>query len=69
MADENQRQCNSRSDHGCVSEIGDPSHLNIGSEDPENDGLQGGWSQRLRGSQRRDAGSQRGTSRDESGDY
>jgi len=69
MSDENQKRCNSRSDYGSISEMGDPSHMNIGDEDPENDGRQGGWWQRLRGSQRHDADSQPGAGRDESGDY
>lgn len=69
MSDENQKQCNSRSDHGSVSEMGDPSQINTGDEDRESAGRQGGRLQRLRGSQRRDAGSQRGTGQDESDDY
>ncbi|HEV2231993.1 MAG TPA: hypothetical protein VGV68_01165 [Terriglobia bacterium] len=69
MSDENQKRCNLRSDFGSVSEMGDPSPMNNGDEDPENDGRQGGWSQRLRGSQKLDADSQLGTGRDESDDY
>lgn len=69
MSGENQKQCNSRSDQGSLADSDDPSQMSIGDEDPASDGRQGGRSQRLRGSRRRDAGSQRGTGQDEGDDY
>jgi hypothetical protein len=68
MSDENQKRCNSRSDQGSVTESGDPSQMNTDDEDLESAGRQGGRSLRLRGSQRRDAGSQRTTGQDGSGE-
>jgi hypothetical protein len=69
MSDNYPKGCYSRSDRGNVTEIGDPSQMNTGDEEMENAGRQGGRSQRLRGSQRRDAGSESGMGQDESGDY
>ena len=67
MPDDNQKY-NSRSDRGSVSEGGDPSQMNTGDEDMENGGRQGARSQRLRGSQIRESGSERAMCQDESGD-
>jgi len=69
MSDENERRCNSRIDQGNITERGDLSQMNIGDEEPASGGRQGGRSNRLRGSQRCDAGSQKGIAQDESDDY
>ena len=67
MADDNQKY-NSRSDHGSSTDSGEPLQMNTGDEDVENAGRQGARSQRLRGSQGRGSGSERGMSQDENGD-
>jgi len=68
MSDDNQKRFNSRSDRGSGSESGEPSQINTGDEDMENAGRQGTRSQRLRGSQTCDAGSERAMGQDESVD-
>jgi len=68
VSDDNQKRCNSRSDHGSNADSSEPSQMNAGDEDMENGGRQGGRPQRLRGSQSRDAGPERGMSQDDGDD-
>jgi hypothetical protein len=68
MSDDNPKRCISRSERGSAAESGDPSQMNTGDEDMENVGRQGARSQRLRGSQSRNAGSERGMGQDDCGD-
>ena len=68
MSDDNQKLCNSRGDHGSSTGSGKPLQMNVGDEDMESVGRQGARSQRLRGSQSRDDGSERGMGEDDGGD-